>query len=337
MASSSIWVGQGLTSTLPSCTLYCPPLPPSTSMDAVRGLFSSSPDFVALRLVRGMTFIDFTSEAGALAAMRRHNGALKSEALPGGLALDFDRDKREKRNAAYEHARKNERDEALFCVLCHLPALFLAAGTRLEALPRRATDGAHAVEEAAVLRHLVCQEGEALLLRREGGKVERQVPLCCKQCKVRWGYRPAPLGQPARCLYIHERALTHSLRGGEEGHLLREEIKGALKRKREGGDEGGASQRGEAGAAGPAEGPAAGDTAGGGEGGAAAQGDSASAAGASGAPPSGAAEGQEGEAEEGEGAGHGAAAEDSAFSSERLAQRYAKFLAKKAGGSAPPA
>jgi hypothetical protein len=180
-----------------------------------------------------MYFIDFSSEHGALTAMRRHQGALGTPTF-AGLVLDFDKDRREKRNAAYEKAKSGtEKDEALFCVLCHFPCLFLAGGSRLDTLPRRGTDNALVVEEATALKQLACVEGEALLIKREGGRVERQVPLACKQCKVRWGYRPVPLGTSTTFLYIHDKALTHSLRGGEEGHLLKEEIRGAMKRPRE--------------------------------------------------------------------------------------------------------
>jgi hypothetical protein len=339
--SSSTWSGSGQTRTAPSCTLYCAPLPPSVPVEAVRGLFSSSSDFLSFRTVRGMVFIDFTSEAGALAAMRRHQGALACPPSFPGLALDFDKDKREKRNSAYERSRTgSEKDVALFCVLCHCPALFLAAGCRLDSLPRRGTDGAHVVDEASALRSLSALEGQALLLRREGGRAERQVPLCCKQCRVRWGYRPTPLGTPAQYLYIHDKALTHSLRGGEEGHLLRVEAKAGLKRLR-GEGEGGAAeaaegqqqqQQGAAAAAAAVEEAAEGEAVEA-EAGPTGEGTEPATEPATEQAEAPAAVGEQAEEEGGEGYSAAvvpAPAEPTNFTSEQLARRFEKFLSKKA-------
>ena len=92
-------------------------------------------------------------------------------------------------------------------------------------------DGAAAVDEEALLRGCAAAEGAPVLIQRPGRGVEKQVPLSCGKCGVRWGYRSAPLGQPSRCTYIHENGLTHSLRGGG-GRAAGGGARGAGRRRR---------------------------------------------------------------------------------------------------------
>jgi hypothetical protein len=323
--------GGAVTHTKRNSTLFAV-LPASYSVPAAEqaALFSSVPDFLAARRVARDTstllFLDFSSEAAATFAMRLLSGKLPCEGMEGGLKLDFDRDVQAKRAAALERAAKKE--EALFCVVCHAPCLWLAPLSRLEALPRRATDGAAAVDEAALLRQCSAAEGPPVLIQRPGRGVERQVPLSCRKCGVRWGYRSAPLGQPSKCTYVHENGLTHSLRGGEAAAALREEARAAL-----GGGGGGKRGRPAESAAGGSGGAAAG------AGGAFAPGGAAGTApeaGADAAAPvegGGSGDGGGGEEEEAaEGQGFGAlAGAPTTFSCPQLVERYEKALKRIKG------
>ena len=307
------WVGAGVTHTKRSSTLFTV-LPPSFPIAATEALFSPLPGFLTSRRVQreatGSTllFLDFATDADATAAMRLNNGKLPQAGLEGGLSLDFDKDNVEKRKRAVERAKTKE--EVVWCVVCHAPQLWLAPLTRLDALPRRTTDGATAVEEAPLLRQCAAAEGAAVFIPRERG-LERQVPLSCGTCGVRWGYRSAPLGQPSRCTYVHVNGLTHSLRGGEAAAALREEARAAL---------GGGSKRPR-----PAEegGGRAGERGGGGRAG--------ERGGGAGEPEGGE---EEEEEEEGgaEGRSGGALAAPTTFSSAHLAARFAKVLKRRGLG-----
>jgi hypothetical protein len=326
--TASSLFGAAVTHTRRSATLFTV-LPLTVDASAAVALFAPLADFTGSRRVDRETttllFLDFSSEAAATSALRAQQGKLAGKGF-SGLRLDFDRDDRAKRNIAYERAKQKE--EALFCVVCHAPALWLAPLSRLEALPRRTTDGAAAVDEEALLRGCAAAEGAPVLIQRPGRGVEKQVPLSCSKCGVRWGYRSAPLGQPSRCTYIHENGLTHSLRGGEAAAALREEAREALG--------GGGAKRGRPAAGGDGGGGGGGggggcdDAAGGGDGAAAAVPAGEAAERDAGGGGGGGAEEEE-EDGEGRGAAPGAPAAPTAFSCAALAERYEKALKRFKG------
>jgi len=221
-SSAGVWIGGGVTRTKPSPTLFMTSVPRGVDLELVRRSFAKEPGFVILRTVRRMVFVDFTDERSALAAMRAHQG----EVFPGssaGLCIDFDKDSRLKRDAQYEkQVRGDERlrqaavTTTVHCRGCRAPVFFIVKSpTRLLSYPRRGTDGALVIDEAAHLKRIECTQGEQKVIRREKG-LERQWPLLCPSCTAPIGYRPAPLGQETKYLYIISDAVSEDTDGAAE-------------------------------------------------------------------------------------------------------------------------
>ena len=149
-------------------------------MKAVADLFEKEPGFLAFRTVRRMVFVDFNTAQSATLAMRKHQNTRLRPSDARGIAIDFDKDKREKRNRNFEqvnrtHLDRQERERQMTrysCVLCGCTALKLAQPARLEKLPKRKTDGSIVVDEEKHLRDLGLYEGEAKRIKREKG-IER--------------------------------------------------------------------------------------------------------------------------------------------------------------------
>ena len=91
-----------VTRTKQSSTLFVTNIPPSVGMGAVEEVFMHDEGFHAFRTVRRMAFADFESIRHATASMRLHQGhKFEGHAHGKGLAIDYDKDSRDKRNRQY--------------------------------------------------------------------------------------------------------------------------------------------------------------------------------------------------------------------------------------------
>jgi hypothetical protein len=206
----AVWGGAAslgaVTRTKPSSTLFISSMPTSVDFADVEKLFAAHPGFVRFRTVRRMAFCDFLTEFHSISTMRALQGVLVSG---HALVIDFDKDPDAKKVHAVEcqHADEELRRQlatadAYFCQCCSACCLHLSKAVRLNSLPTRGTDGSSVVDEATQLRRLSVVRAPAKLIKREKG-IERQFPLHCPACDVPIGYRPVPLDQPSRFLYIY--------------------------------------------------------------------------------------------------------------------------------------
>lgn len=72
---------------------------------------------------------------------------------------------------------------------------------------QRKTDKAYVIDEPNCIQSMYLISGDNVYLRREGG-IEQQCRLECPGCKLFCAYRPVPIDQPSRYLYIVYDALT---------------------------------------------------------------------------------------------------------------------------------
>ena len=106
-----VWNGFGVTHT-PQCpTLIVANVPGrGQSAEAVIKLFEPEEGYMTCRCIKHLVFVDFDSVGAATRAMVKHQNAV----LPGhkdgkGLAIDYDKDSRAKRNREYEKGVQGER------------------------------------------------------------------------------------------------------------------------------------------------------------------------------------------------------------------------------------
>lgn len=132
--------------------------------------------------------------------------------------IDYDKDPESKKEKVVERQRVDEElrrqlatADPYFCALCSTCCLHLSKACSLEGVPRRGTDGSSVIDEATQLRRLSVVRGPPKAVRREKG-VERQFPVHCPACDIPIGYRPAPLDEPTRFLYIYDGALKANKR-----------------------------------------------------------------------------------------------------------------------------
>ena len=219
-----MWCGSGVTKTKPSETLFVM-VPEAVTAAEVGELFEASPGFMGWRTVRRMVFVDFHTTQASTAAMRRFQaydafacnratGAQDRRRTPVRLAIDFDKDSREKRNRQYERQREcalrdaRERSETAYaCTVCGTRAFSLRDSAKLSMQPKRKTDGSYAIDTAALLTDLRVADGGMKLLRRAKG-VERQYRLHCCDCCVALGYVSAPLSMVSRFTYVFQDAVN---------------------------------------------------------------------------------------------------------------------------------
>jgi hypothetical protein len=210
------WVGDGtVTRTKATSTLFITAIPSSISVGRVEELFEKEPGFFAFRTVRQMVFVDFQSVVQATNAMRKYQGH-KFEGCKG-IAIDYDKDPKSKRNRNYEAQRKKEvkADLSRFqtkysCALCGTRCLTLGKGpstknTLLQKLPKRST-GDTVVDEAKYISDVRVTKGSTKLIKRAKG-TEKQFRLACTQCGVDLCYRPKPLEEENKYMYVIPDAL----------------------------------------------------------------------------------------------------------------------------------
>lgn len=203
-------VSAAVTRTKPSKTLFIASVHSEVNLSDVEGLFAAQPGFIRWRTHRRMGFCDFMTEFHSASAMR----CLQGHVVNGHpITIDYDKDPESKKEKVVERQRTDEElkrqlatADPYFCALCSVCCLHLSKAYSLAALPKRGTDGSSVVDEATQLRRLSVVRGPPRAVRREKG-VERQFPVHCPACDVPIGYRPAPLDEPARFLYIYDGAL----------------------------------------------------------------------------------------------------------------------------------
>lgn len=225
-------VSAAVTRTKPSKTLFIASVHSEVNLSDVEGLFAAQPGFIRWRTHRRMGFCDFMTEFHSASAMRCLQGhvvnghpitwVLQTVGDQAGTitrfpvspcSIDYDKDPESKKEKVVERQRTDEElkrqlatADPYFCALCSVCCLHLSKACSLAALPKRGTDGSSVVDEATQLRRLSVVRGPPRAVRREKG-VERQFPVHCPACDVPIGYRPAPLDEPARFLYIYDGAL----------------------------------------------------------------------------------------------------------------------------------
>lgn len=209
---AGIFSGQGVTRTDPSPTLFISNIPRGAKREDVEALFAKEVGFLACRTVGRMLFVDFSSKHFALGAMRKHQGRQVAGAVENTpLLIDFDRDagasqrarKRDSQREADEAKRRAEAITPYYCIICKGRVVFATNQLMpLQEMPRRGTDHAYCADEEAFLKFVDLEERpQPKLIRREKG-IERQYELCCKGCKAPVAYRPVPLAQATRFLYV---------------------------------------------------------------------------------------------------------------------------------------
>jgi hypothetical protein len=209
----AVWGGVAhgaVTRTKPSPTLFISTMPAHVDLQAVEKLFAQHPGFLRFRSVRRLAFVDFMSEHHSISAMRAVQGVVVSG---HSLVVDFDKDPDIKKEHFVERQQVDEElrrqlstADAYFCSVCSSCCLHLSKAVNLFSLPTRATDGCNVVDEATQLRRLSVVRGPVKMIRREKG-IERQFPLHCPSCDVPIGYRPTPLDEPSKLLYVYRGAL----------------------------------------------------------------------------------------------------------------------------------
>lgn len=149
----------------------------------------------------------------ATAALRKRQGWTFGIKGGNGLAIDYDKDAVSKRNREYEKQRRaqaqggDDAGQVYRCGCCRARFCSLEKGTELAKLPKRGTDGATVIEEDRVLRELWACKAPCKLVRRAKG-IERQWPLLCSGCDVPIAYRPVPLSQTTRAMFVLPGALV---------------------------------------------------------------------------------------------------------------------------------
>ena len=209
---AGIFTGQGVTRTDPSPTLFIANIPKGARRDDVEALFKPLVGYQGCRSVGRMLFVDFTSTAFSLAAMRKYQGYQLQGAFDNApLIIDFDKDagasqrarKRDSNREAEDQKRRMEAIAPYYCIVCRGQVVFATNQLMpLVEMPRRSTDHAYCVDEEKYLKYVDLEEkAEPKLIKREKG-LERQYELCCKQCKLPIAYRPVPLAQASKFLYV---------------------------------------------------------------------------------------------------------------------------------------
>lgn len=94
---------------------------------------------------------------------------------------------------------------SFYCSICGEHSV--ASEMDVSKLPRRSTDRAKALDEAAHFHKKYVNFGERILLRRQNG-VERQYRFYCKQCRQPLGYRPNPPSETSKFTYFYPTALV---------------------------------------------------------------------------------------------------------------------------------
>lgn len=204
-----VYSGGGvMTKTEAKRTLFVTNIPSGCELSEVEKIFCERTGFVSFRSVRRMCFVDFEQVSHATAAMRE----LQGHKLPGGgekgLAIDYDKDHVSKRNRNYEIQRRDAEREILEktltnynCAACGAKALSIGQEKTLADLPVRGTDRSNVVQEDTLLYNLSVCRGESVAIRRAKG-IERQWRLLCTQCELPLAYRPVPLDQKTKYLYV---------------------------------------------------------------------------------------------------------------------------------------
>ena len=215
-ANPGVWCGTGVTKTKPSPTLFVM-VPDAVSTEEVGELFRACTGFLGWRAVRRMVFVDFNSVQGSTSAMRRfqgYNEFVGTKKQQARLAIDFDKDSRDKRNREYEKEREAKLRDAremdlvpYNCSICGTTVFKLRNQATLEAQPRRKTDSSIALDTTHVLVDLRVTSGGVKLLRRDKG-TERQHRINCCNCGVPLGYKSSPLDIPSRWVYIFSGAVV---------------------------------------------------------------------------------------------------------------------------------
>jgi hypothetical protein len=254
---AGVWAGQGVTRTAPSPTLFVAGIPRGARREDVEALFRGEVGFKGCRFVGRMVFVDFTSTSFALAAMRRHQGkVLGKDADAEALVIDFDRDARAGERARHRDSQRDEQEAEkrrttlmmYYCIVCRTAPAFVLVpsdGTVLMGMPRRGTDGAYCVDEEKYLKHIdLAEKAEPVLIKRDKG-IERRYELCCRKCGLPVAYRPVPLAQPSKYLYVLADAVCWS-----KNARLPADKWVAEARRRAGGGGGGAGARAAGGAGG---------------------------------------------------------------------------------------
>ena len=111
-------------------------------------------------------------------------------------------DSAEKRREKIDRKMKDEAHklcQRLACKICKAFALKIAKS--LAKLPRRSTDQSHVIDEEKHLVELNVRKGEIKRIQREKG-VEQQCRLMCQDCGCLLAYRPKPVGEPCKFLYV---------------------------------------------------------------------------------------------------------------------------------------
>mmetsp|Transcript_42380 Transcript_42380/g.111634 ORF Transcript_42380/g.111634 Transcript_42380/m.111634 type:complete len:340 (+) Transcript_42380:29-1048(+) len=105
LAAGGVYDGNTITQTEQALTLYVSSIPEGVSFEALEGLFKDDVGFLSARPVgttkRRLAFIDFETIRDATLSMRMHQG-YKFPGTKAGIRIDYDKDKRQKRNAAIE-------------------------------------------------------------------------------------------------------------------------------------------------------------------------------------------------------------------------------------------
>ena len=192
-------------------------VPDAVSTEEVGELFRACTGFLGWRAVRRMVFVDFNSVQDSTSAMRRfqgYNEFVGAKKRQARLAIDFDKDSRDKRNREYEKEREAKLRDAremdlvpYNCSICGTTVFKLRNQATLEAQPRRKTDSSIALDTTHVLVDLRVTSGGVKLLRRDKG-TERQHRINCCNCGVPLGYKSSPLDIPSRWVYIFSGAVV---------------------------------------------------------------------------------------------------------------------------------
>lgn len=88
-----------------------------------------------------------------------------------------------------------------YCMCCGESVLILGPETVLSDLPRRRTDGALVLERGSTVFKLNTKEMGSKVLKRAGGRYERQYRFACWNCGIFLGYRAEP-SEDARLTYL---------------------------------------------------------------------------------------------------------------------------------------
>ena len=185
-------------------------------------LFGETPNYVGVRQVRNLCFVDYEDVKSATAAMMKNQGH-------EGLTIDYDKD------SGVASKRKREREEATkvnheaaqsgsyYCASCGTKAL-RTSGALLSAMPTRST-GDRVVDEQANLLQLLLEpiaDAQPALVRREKG-TEKQFRLGCRSCSAFIAYRSVAEAAPGKYLFVLPTAISERppTRRGDEAQQRR--------------------------------------------------------------------------------------------------------------------